>query len=202
MHKQSVRIAITGTSGVGKTTLAKALAEKYQVPYIPEDWNNLFSALIEFKKENASELKNKKLQRFVRELNVWLRHRNQICNDMPGFVMDRCVFDILKLAIHEHIFSKETHAVKSLIQKATNFSGKINCVVVPPLSEWMTKEVVNQSNMKRNNDLHHKIYSQSLTIGLLEQFCHTPKIYLDKNQKTTQQRIEAVDCYLSSACKT
>jgi predicted ATPase len=188
MNKRPVRIAITGTSGVGKTTLAKALAEKYEVPYIPEDWNQLFAALIEFKKEKKDP-KNQKLQYFVRELNAWLKHRNQICDDLPRFVIDRCVYDILKLAIHEHIFSKESQAIKSLIQKSTNFSKKINCIVVPPVSKFMTQELANQSGMKRNNDLHHKIYSQSLTIGLLEQFCHTQKIYLDENQTTTQKRM-------------
>lgn len=199
MHKYPVRIAITGTSGVGKTTLAKALAEKFQVPYISEDWNTLFATLIEFKKEKSGDLKSKKLQQFTNELNTWLKHRNKICETMPSFVMDRCVFDILKLAIHEHIFSKETQAVKSLIQKSINFSKKINCIVVPPLSKWMTQELANQAGMKRNNDLHHKIYSQSLTIGLLEQFCHASKIYLDESHQTTQERVAVIERYLNSS---
>jgi len=195
---QLVRIAITGTSGVGKTTLAKALAEKYQVPYIPEDWNGLFAALKAFKTEKNPDRQKEQLQRFVQELNQWLKYRRQLCNDNQGFVMDRCVFDAFKMVIHEHVFSKETEAIKKLIQQSINFSKSISCVVVPPLSQWMSQEPINQQGMKRNNDLHHKIYSQSLTIGLLEQFCHTKKIYLSAKVNTTEARINKVDEYLTN----
>jgi len=194
---QPIRIAITGTSGVGKTTLAKALAEKYQVPYIPEDWNGLFAALKAFKTEKNPDHQKEQLQRFVQELNQWLKHRRQLCNDNKGFVMDRCVFDAFKMVIHEHVFSKETEAIKKLIQQSINFSKSINCVVVPPLSEWMSQEPVNQQGMKRNNDLHHKVYSQSLTIGLLEQFCRTQKIYLSNKYPTTEDRVIIVGEWLN-----
>lgn len=191
------KIAITGTSGVGKTTLALALANKYQIEYVPEDWNALLLTLKMYKSEVDISLKKDKLDQFIETLNSWIKKRKQISIQGSGFVMDRCIFDILKLAIHESVFAKQPQAIKKLIQQSISFSKNVDCIIVPPLSSWMMEKTVNESGLKRNNDLQHKIYSQSLTVGLLEQFSASKKIYLSRDNDTINQRLTVVDQYIA-----
>ena len=44
MQNNTLRIAISGPNASGKTTLAKAISEKYAIPIIEEDLGVLFGA--------------------------------------------------------------------------------------------------------------------------------------------------------------
>lgn len=193
----NVKIAISGASGIGKTTLAKALAEKFKVSYIPENCEEIFESLDKFKKTIDPLKKKHYLDDFIEHLNTWLKYRYALCKDIDGFVMDRCVFDAILFVILQPLFDHNNKAILNLIHQATEFSKSIDCIIIPPLSSWMDQEKVNESGLIRNNSFRVKLHTQSFTIGLLEQYCCAQKIYLNSTDLTLEDRLVAIDQHLS-----
>lgn len=192
----SIKLALSGTSGVGKSTLAKALAEKYEITYVPEAWDGLFSSLLEFKKENEPRTKKEKLNKFSDLLNDWLQLRRKLATKSEGFVMDRCIFDTFLFAIYEPIFDGAKNSIISLIRDSIEFSKQIDCIIIPPLRYDTLDVKTNETGLVRNNDLYTKILNQSLTIGLIEQHCLSAKIYLKPNQLRLEDMLTSIEQHL------
>lgn len=89
----SHRIAFSGSAGTGKTTLARALAERLDVPYIEEGMRERVRAGLALYKMNDDQRRD-----LMREL--WNEQREQELAAKEGFVSDRSAIDFAAFWLH------------------------------------------------------------------------------------------------------
>ncbi len=83
-----MKIAVSGTAGIGKTTLAAALAELLGVTCVPESYEPFFDQPASFSRP-AGEL----VELFVRVFD----EKSRLERDAGDFVVDRCPIDLFHL---------------------------------------------------------------------------------------------------------
>lgn len=190
-----MKIAFTGTSGIGKTTIAKALADRYSLRLVGEEIDKLAYAIDVLKKTPRDKTKelNKSIERFLKSLDDWLSDRMKYFESDLCFIEDRFCIDAINFLASSGIGKFGDDLVKDLVVKCAQYSTIYDLVVVPPIQDFTTFQYRNHDGLYRNNTLASKIIQQSAYIGLLEQFCAAPRLYLTPNLKTIDQQIEAIE---------
>lgn len=189
-----MKIAITGTTGIGKTTLAKALSAHFSLSYIEEDIFKVVyakDALKNIPKDKTKEF-NKGVERFLKTLDQWLTNRMRYFDSEEAFIEDRFCIDAIKYLGISGIGKFGDDLIKDLVVRCGQYSTTYDLVIVPPISDFSTFQYRNESGLYRNNALASKVIDQSIYVGLLEQFCAAPRVYLTPNLITTEQRLENV----------
>lgn len=87
----SKRIMFVGPSGIGKTTLAQAVAKKYNIPFISGSMSDLLPATKGLSHNELLSLGSKSMYRSDFQL---LNLRNQSFRDKDEFVTDRSYVDL------------------------------------------------------------------------------------------------------------
>jgi len=186
-----MKLAITGSSGAGKTTLAKALSTRLNIPLINEDFSELIRAITEFERGNAAFTKPSLLAA-LQQFDEWLKRRAMFSSKTDCFIEDRFCFDALQLMMSTKIGGLRPDVIQQLITLANQQSSIYDLVIVLPIGSFSFNEHKNEDGLKRKNSFCEKIRSQSTTIGLLEQFCLAPRVYINASCKTTAQRLDYV----------
>lgn len=187
-----MKIVLTGASGIGKTTLAHELAKSLNISYIAEDWGKVFQAYQLVVAAKDSEERARANEPFLLAVNQWLKSRMEACQSKESFVMDRFQVDVLKLIIDSKYFGNQPKELIKLVKHVQHASNHIDYCILLPLAGWMNTEQKNESGLIRNNDLHNKIYSQSITFGLVKMFVGCKKIYIPPKMDGVSYKIEYV----------
>jgi nicotinamide riboside kinase len=87
----SKRIMFVGPSGIGKTTLAKAVAEKYDIPFISGSMSDLLPATKDISHNEILSLGSEAMYKSDFQL---LNLRNKLFKDKENFVTDRSYADL------------------------------------------------------------------------------------------------------------
>ena len=186
-----MKIAITGTSGIGKTTLAKELSKVLKIPMLDENYQGIIEIIDKInnaKKEHLGYLDNELAEAYIK----WIKERGEVESNKGSFVSDRCSFDLLSDFLSTNAALSKPQLTKDLILECNKQSANYDLIVVLPLNLWSINLGANEHGMMRQNNFSLKIKDQSIHIGLLEQFCHSTRIYINPNCSTTAQRIEYI----------
>lgn len=195
-----MRIAVTGTSGVGKTTLATELSRLLNIKLFAENFRPVMLANAAAKAAYLAK-DTAKLEREIQLILSWLDVRIAQEESETDFVSDRMAFDILKVVISAPYSQALPGLLTQLIQRCHASSTRFDLVIVPPIAEWSLQTMPNEDGLIREDNLSKKLRSQSVSIGLLEQFCHSPRLYIRSDCVTTEQRVELIRSVLQQLNK-
>lgn len=193
-----MRIAITGTGGIGKTMLATALSEELQIPLIEEGIQPVVNALLELGKAGKARGDVKAAQeQYARTCWQWLQDRNAAYGRHGNFVADRFAIDVLARWVMSGVGRNDDHFLIRMVKECQHQSSTLDLIVMPPLVKLAQKNVPNEQGMHRHESVAMKLFSQSMSRGLIEQLLTTPRLYLPLRCSTVEQRVEAVKSALS-----
>jgi hypothetical protein len=187
-----MKIALTGTTGIGKTTLARALAERLSIPIINEDFEPLINSLAAFDRNADAAKVAQLIVEFLQNCDGWLKKRVTNHANFKSFVEDRFGFDIVRLIMTSSIGVARPDVLRQLLDLCSKQSVIYDLVIVPPLSNFSFMESKNEYGLTRKTNYCDKLRYQTMTVGLLEHYCSAPKLYIHPSCETTEQRVEYV----------
>ena len=128
------RIAISGSAGTGKTTLAKALADRLQVPYLEEG----------FRKRREAGLDPHDLSRAEHRVLLMELYEEAIaaaagCNG--GFIQDRCPLDFLAFWLHYGFWREDAESAAFYARVQKDLDQYDHVIVLP----WGTFDIAADS---------------------------------------------------------
>jgi hypothetical protein len=117
-----MKIAVSGSAGIGKSTLARALADALGIPYIPEHYENLFA---------LPDALNSPPQILAREFNRVLDFKISEEDRLGSFVVDRTPADLLNLAMRTRLVYLPEGA-KALYERCRTHTAAYDLIIIPP----------------------------------------------------------------------
>lgn len=174
-----MKLAITGTHAVGKTTLAKALGKEFGMAVVPEFARELLEATSPAKGTDVTK-------KWVDKSNMdWLQFQSvmlNVHNSVPatGFIKDRTGLDILAylivsggrrklIGIEQIIFSLLIECVQNIINE-----NEYDCVIYVPAHLLPSNETTKELNILREEvdafiamNLHHLQANKIITLNSL-----------------------------------
>ncbi len=160
-----MRLSITGAAGIGKTTLARALAEHFGEPVLTEDFSGIVRA---FNTPPPGESGVSQWRAACRAACCdWLRQRETRYRANPGFVEDRCAIDILLRWLLENLSDADNDETRRMIETARTLVAMTDFVVIPPLLPVAPGR--NDDGLVRAGSLSRVYRAQSLVLGIATQ---------------------------------
>lgn len=156
-RKRRPRLAITGSAGVGKTTLGNRLADLFGVPFIREGMRARIEAGLDLHTLGADSRRA-----LVRDLlDEALRQTRAAVDTSGGFVADRCSLDFAAFWLY-YGFSFDGDATRHLFTRAEEALAEYDRIVVLP---WGAIPL--RADGVRSANPWLQLHYQSLLEGLL-----------------------------------
>lgn len=118
----TMKIAVSGSAGVGKTTLAQNLAQALNIAYIPEHYEPLFDSL-----DKLDSPPNGLAELFNKVLDIKLSEQEKY----GSFVADRCSADLLNLWLRRKLFGLP-EASQAFHSRCREAMSSYDLIVIPP----------------------------------------------------------------------
>jgi len=196
VNLSTLKLAISGPTGSGKTTLAKALADKLGLPVLPEDMADSIQkeqAFRQLKKTETTEksVLDQALAAWAQSHVDWFRRRANSYAETPGFVADRWEADLLDtwlIKLGSQVNEKYTEA---LYNSMRNQSKQLDFVIMLPFQPAMGGER-NDEGHKRAGGFAARLTKTAMTRGLIQQCTGLKVIDLPVGHFTVEQRVDIV----------
>jgi ATPase subunit of ABC transporter with duplicated ATPase domains len=187
-----VRIAITGATAIGKTTLGRALAEHLGIPYFEEDLRPIVKAIgdVERARRQGGEI-NASLVAARRSLLAYLAEKAKLYRDNAAFVSDRTAVDVLTRWMRNRLSGQNEVEFRAVVRQVQETLGLLDWIVVPPLMT-LTQQPTNEAGLTRVLHLQERLFIQSLVIGLLVQLAPGKLILIPRSAQSVDQRVAFV----------
>lgn len=190
-----MKIAISGSGGIGKTTLGRALAERLHLPFLEENLEPLVRAGAELHRRKQGAAASADVaaseNNYLAAVDAWLADRQHQQESHPdGFVADRWALDILQRWLLGGR-SEDDAKTAALIRHVRAQANRLDLVIVPPMLR-LRDETDNEAGLRRISALGPRLLSHALYCGLLEQLTQVPRLYLAARPTTVEQRVEQV----------
>ena len=181
-----MRIGITGASGLGKTTLANELGNSLGIPVFEESFADIINSLHYLHKSKTIE----SAQKYLEECINWIENRKTITLNKESFICDRVGFDIMSRIILSDLLidNKNINLLNLIKEMCIQDSARMNLIVVMPFTESALHSGKNENELNRETSLSKKIKSQSLIIGLLEQYSACKVCLIPTEYETVSER--------------
>ena len=163
----SYRLAISGSAGTGKSTLAEKLANKFDLPYLEEGFRRRLDEGLDPHMLSRDEMKDLILELYREAMD----ELDGALKDHGGFVADRCSIDYLAFWLH-YGFSNEEQMTAKLYEQACKDLNRYDDIIILP---WDACEIENDGQRANNKWLQLKF--QSLLEGLANRLVERQKIY-------------------------
>jgi len=155
-----VKIAISGCAGIGKTTLASALAQRHKVQLVEEGYDGFFNSDFDFIK-SPRQLKRK-------ILGV-LEKKNDLEDQASSFIADRCAVDLFNLWMANGL-GADQKSTSRLYQRCRAYTDKYDFVFVLPWSAIPLKQISAPARRRRTMSAWFQLHNHANIIGLLHQW--------------------------------
>jgi len=187
-----MKIAITGSGGIGKTTLVNALSKQLGLPVIHEEMQPVLKALSVLHTTVADPEKHRQSQvNYVKACEKWLQNRDK-AQTQDSFVSDRCAIDLLSRWLTSGVYREDDKLLLNIVTICKRLCNGLDLIVMPPLLQFEEVPANNEAGLSRQKSLVLKLQSHAMTRGLLDQLVNTPKLYLPPEAVTLEVRIELV----------
>lgn len=182
------KIILTGVAGVGKTTLARCLAQALSAKEVIEEE---YGSLLRFKKGTEE---SQKIAILRKKATQWLQSRINLCiSPESDFVMDRGPMDILHFSLVRGFYLE--HEWKRLFQVAHQALTHVDLVVIPLLESMEQNSIDNRNEdgIERAPMKMINLRNQALIIGLCFQLLPASKVLLLPRQPcSTEERVSLI----------
>ncbi len=161
------KLTVSGSAGVGKTTLAKGLAERLNVDLIEEHYDGFFDDYGQFIKPPA------KLRRRIFEV---LDSKHGFEGESGEFVSDRCPVDLFNLWLSRG-FAKYQEETRELQRRCREYLKKYDAIIVLPWGQ-LTLRQLDKATEKRRRVMNPwvQFHNHSTITGLLCQWIHLSRL--------------------------
>jgi uroporphyrin-III C-methyltransferase len=176
LEDRAPRVGICGSAGVGKTTLALALARELSVPCLQEEMR----AYVEHARTPLAGRPASELESIV--LRLW-REREEKEQMLPAFVADNCAIDFAAYALYYGCLSASSYEV--LLTCAETYLARYDAVFVLP---WGVLPY--EQDGVRPADQYLQLRYQLLLEALLHRFLDPEKLhFMPETVLSVQDRI-------------
>ncbi|MES9858356.1 MAG: AAA family ATPase [Sedimenticola sp.] len=156
-----MKIAIAGSAGVGKTTLATALADKYKALLVKEQYE------IFFNKDGGFLKSDKVLSSRITEV-LDLKHKQE--STMERVVSDRCPVDLFNLWLSRG-FARYQDETMALYKMCRSYVEKYDFIVVLPWGSIPLRQITDTGSKRvRVMNSWTQLHNHSSIIGLCHQW--------------------------------
>lgn len=202
MPATEARIAITGSTGIGKTTLARALAQALDVPLLDEDMRAVADARRAYLEMGRSPGTPKPqvraaLLEYLDACDEWLRARNARQAELGGFIADRWAIDLLSSLLMGGLGPAHNELILRWVRECRAQARQFDLIVMPPMMR-MSDERTNEQGLPRSGALSQRLLNHCLLRGLIEQLSPTPRLYLPASARTVAERVASVTSALGN----
>jgi hypothetical protein len=156
-----MKIAVSGSAGTGKTSLATAIATKGGYSIVDENYDEFFEDDYQFVQPAS------RLQRRILDT---LERKNEFENEYRSFVADRCPVDLFNLWLGRG-FGNNQRKTTDLYNRCRSYICKYDVIVVLPWSALPLVQVDRDDGPRRRVlNPWSQLYNHSTMIGLLQQW--------------------------------
>ncbi len=117
-----MKLAISGSAGSGKTTIAKALAERFSIEFIAENYGPFFDQPGKFSQPP---------EQLAPSFWAVLSNKRQLEEAAGSFVADRCPIDLFHLWLVKRLFVLNDDT-KKFFAKSKEYADDYDFVIFPP----------------------------------------------------------------------
>lgn len=189
------RLAISGTGGIGKMSLAAELAQRLNVPLLPENLTEVVAAMGAMARAltHGVEARQAAMRHYLEVCEDWLKARVQAIRAHPdGFVADRWALDILVRWLYAGFRKGDDALYRHLVAHMRASASALDALVIPPLMPLAAGEDTNEAGLQRAQAWSRRLHVQAITQGLAEAWAPVPRLCLPRKPMTVQERASVV----------
>ena len=177
------RLAISGSAGTGKSTLAVKLAERLDLPYVEEGFRRRLDAGLDPHTLSPEQMRDLLLELYAEAM----AELDTAVQGYGGFVADRCSIDFLAFWLH-YGFANDEQMTEKLFGRSIDDISRYDHITVLP---WDAFGIENDGRRSTNKWLQLKF--QSLFEGLVNRLIPSEKIiWMPKGVTNIDDRISLV----------